>query len=93
MEQKDKVLSDREKHIAELQEKGRQQRLQAGKQGVRYLHPHEALQPRAREALGDVMGDNEHATMLLIEILGKLGFENPDEMTDMISWIGEDIGD
>ena len=39
------------------------------------------------------MGDNEHATLLLIEILGKLGFDNPDEMADMISWIGEDIDD
>lgn len=39
------------------------------------------------------MGDNEHATLLLIEILGKLGFENPDEMAGMISWIGDDIDD
>ena len=40
-----------------------------------------------------MMGENERATLLLIEILWKLGFENPDEITSMISWIGEDIDD
>ena len=39
------------------------------------------------------MGENERATLLLIEILGKLGFENPDEIADTVSWIGEDIDD
>lgn len=39
------------------------------------------------------MSDEERAGELLALILKKLGFENPDEMADIISWIGEDIDD
>lgn len=39
------------------------------------------------------MGECEYATLLLIEILEKLGFDNPDEIAGMVRWIGDDIDD
>jgi len=39
------------------------------------------------------MDAHERATELLIEILSKLGFDDPDGMAGSVEWIGGDIDD